>query len=114
MALLIKVEKLRTGMTLAAPIMNRYGQVLLNSGVELMPRHSRLFKIWGIKVITIKDGSTENQEIVNDDLREKTKLKFDSRLLWEPENPLETDLYEVGLNKTIKDIISKYNHEKSQ
>ena len=114
MSSLINVEELKPGMILAAPIMNRYGQILLNSGVELMPKHMKLFKTWGIKVITIKDDSTENAKIVNDDLKEEAKLKFANRLLWEPETPIEFDLYEVSLNKAVKDIISKYDYEKPE
>ena len=114
MSTLINVEELKPGMTLAAPIMNRYGQILLNSGVELMPKHSKIFKTWGIKVITINGGSTENEEIVSDDLKDEAKSKFENRLLWEPENPIELNLYEVSLNKAVKDIISKYNYEKPE
>ncbi len=113
MSSLINVKELRPGMTLAAPIMNRYGQILLNSGIELLPKHSKLFKTWGIKVITIKDGSNGNDGIANDELKEEAKMRLESRLLWEPETPLEQNLYEVSLDNAVKNIISKYNYEES-
>ncbi len=114
MSSLINVEEVKPGMVLAAPIMNRYGQILLNSGIELMPKHSRLFKTWGIKVITIKNESSENDIIENNDLRNEAKIKFENRLLWQPETPIEHNLYEVSLNKAVKDLISKFSHEKSE
>ena len=45
---LISIEEAESGMVLAAPILNRYGQVLLAAGVEFQPKHSVMFKTWGI------------------------------------------------------------------
>lgn len=101
MSTLIEVSKYEPGMILAAPILNRYGQVLLSAGVELQPKHITIFSTWGIKLITIKSKNSDEEVVITDDMRKQAEKIFYSRINWQPKTDLEKDLCEMGVKKVL-------------
>ena len=98
---LIEVSKYEPGMILAAPILNRYGQVLLAAGVELTPVHKKMFLTWGIKLITVKSDDSEEGIVVTEEMREKAEKIFTSRINWVPKSSLEKNLFEMGVKRIL-------------
>ena len=108
MSNLIEIEKSEPGMILAAPILNRYGQVLLSTGVELMPSHLKMFKTWGIKLITVK-GEEYEEAVISEELKRKAEEIFASRITWEAKSDFERGLFEIGVKKIVSSLIQKGN-----
>ena len=106
MSNLIEIEKSEPGMILAAPILNRYGQVLLSTGVELMPAHLKMFKTWGIKLITVKEEEYE-EAVITEELRQKAEKIFSSRITWEAKSDFEKGLFEMGVRKVLSNLNQK-------
>lgn len=101
MSNLIEIEKSEPGMTLAAPILNRYGQVLLATGVTLLPSHLKMFKTWGIKLITIKSDEFEDDAVVTEDMKQKAEELFLNRINWKVKSDFEKGLFEIGVRKVL-------------
>lgn len=56
----IKLDEVKTGMTLAVPIYMGGGDVeLLSAGVEITQRHIQLMERLGIEAITVKEADDE-------------------------------------------------------
>lgn len=68
----ISIEKSKTGMRLAKPILNDYGTVLINKEIELTELMIQRLKMIGVDSIYIQDMRTEDIEI-EDVLSEKTR-----------------------------------------
>jgi hypothetical protein len=106
MSNLIEIEKSEPGMILAAPILNRYGQVLLSTGVELMPSHLKMFKTWGIKLITVK-GEEFEETVITEDLKQKAEEIFSSRITWQVKSDFEKGLFEMGVKRILSNLNQK-------
>jgi hypothetical protein len=103
MAKLIKVEELENGMVLAHPLINRYGQILLPGGTQLEMKHQMLLRTWGIKTLFIQQDGEEEEEVeLNSDMKKNAEEKLNKRLMWKPGSPIETDLYQMAINKILK------------
>jgi hypothetical protein len=103
MATVIHLDEIVEGMVLGAPILNRYGQTLLASGIVIDEKHLLMFKTWGIKHITIEGEPkkvVEKQEI-SEDLINLAKSHVRKRLLWDPVEPLEEDLFNAAVDRVI-------------
>ena len=109
MSNLIEIEKSEPGMILAAPILNRYGQVLLSTGVELMPRHLKMFRTWGIKLITVK-GEEFEEAVITEGLKSKAEEIFLRRISWKVKSDFEKGLFEMGVRKILLNLTKK-NHK---
>ena len=107
MSKLIEVSKYEPGMILASPILNRYGQVLLAAGVELVPKHMTIFSTWGIKLITVKSKDSEEEIVFTDEMRLQAEKIFSTRINWQPKNSLEKDFYEMSVKKVLLNISRK-------
>ncbi|MBU2491862.1 MAG: hypothetical protein KJ571_04500 [Bacteroidetes bacterium] len=104
MSSLIEVSKFETGMVLAAPILNRYGQVLLGAGVELQENHKKLFLTWGIKLITIKNENGKDEIVITDEMKEQAEKIFSDRINWKPTSSYEKDLFEMGVKRVLMNL----------
>jgi hypothetical protein len=102
MSQIISVEKIEEGMILAEPIMNNYGQTLINSGVKLEEKHKKVLKMWNIKVVMVNSEEQEENEEMSEELRQMAIEKLNKRMNWQPRNPIELDLYAIGLLNTSK------------
>ncbi|OGU37278.1 MAG: hypothetical protein A2068_12605 [Ignavibacteria bacterium GWB2_35_6b] len=106
MSNLIEIEKSEPGMTLAAPILNRYGQVLLPSGVKLIPGHLKMFRTWGIKLITVKGVELE-ETVISEEMKKKAEEIFSARISWEAKSDFEKSLFEMGVKKILLNLLKK-------
>jgi hypothetical protein len=103
MSTVIHLEEILPGMVLGAPILNRYGQTLLASGIVIDEKHLLMFKTWGIKHVTIEgepQKSAEESEI-SEDLINLAKNHIKKRLMWDNLNPLEEDLFNAAVERII-------------
>lgn len=103
MSNLIEIEKSEPGMILAAPILNRYGQVLLSTGVELKPSHLKMFRTWGIKLITVK-GEEFEEAVITEELKKKAEEIFSTRMTWEAKSDFEKGLFKMGVKKILLNL----------
>lgn len=59
--LVLGLDKLQPGMTLAEPAYNFQGVLLLDSGSELSEKNIRILKSWGVARVSI-DGKSEEKK----------------------------------------------------
>jgi hypothetical protein len=99
----ISIERLESGMVLAEPIYNRFGQVLLNKGVRISDRHLNVLKTWGIPQVLVEDGqSTEKQFEINEEMRNRALAKINKRLFWTPKTPLEEEIIQLAIQQAVQ------------
>lgn len=99
MSKVVLMENIEVGMKLAAPQINRYGQVLLAKGVEINEEHLKLLKTWGVERITIEENIGEsNMSQAYLDRKSKIENRLKLRMLWEPSNIYEVDMYRSVVN----------------
>jgi hypothetical protein len=55
----LNLDQIQPGMVLAADVLDRNGRVLLKSGLEVIEKHLRILKQWGVTEADIKDVSRE-------------------------------------------------------
>lgn len=103
MSSVVHLEEIVPGMVLGAPILNRYGQTLLASGIVINEKHLLMFKTWGIKHITIEGELEKSDEVseISEDLMNLAKSHLKKRLLWEPACPIEEDLISAAVERII-------------
>ena len=73
MSVLVPIDSKLIGMKLDRSIMNKFGQVLLPSDLELAERHIELLNTWGVKSVWIQI-SVETSE-------KSQKMKFPATVL---------------------------------
>ncbi len=101
----IGIDELLNGMVLAAPVKNKYGQIILNAGTVLEEKHGKMFRMWGIKEIYIKkedDPGVEDKQAARK--LSDAKEILSKRLTWKPKNKTEEELYELALQITLEKI----------
>ena len=101
----IGIDEVLNGMVLAAPVKNKYGQVILSAGTVLEDKHGKIFRMWGIKELFIK---AENDSGIKDEQAARrlsdAKEILSKRLKWNPKNKTEEELYELALQITLEKI----------
>lgn len=102
MARLVPVDQIELGMVLAAPLVNRYGQVLLAEGVEVQNKHIILMKTWGVKFISVASENDTQVVEVTDEAKKMAEKRLAARMKWEPQTDIETDLLKVAINRFAK------------
>lgn len=103
MPTVIHLEEILPGMVLGAPILNRYGQTLLASGIVIDEKHLLMFKTWGIKHVTIigEPKKSADQAEISEDLINLAKNHIKKRLMWENLNSIEEDLFNAAVERII-------------
>ena len=105
MAKLISIDELKEGMELELPVKNKFGQTLLSANLKLEEKHKSIFKMWGIETFYIKEnGVTDEENKYNEEQRIEAAEMLGRRINWIPQNTIERDLYELGL----QEILEKY------
>jgi len=102
MAQLVPTESIIDGMITAAPVINRYGQVLLPAGTELRTDHAILFKTWGIPTITVTSPDQHLENHITDEMRKDAEMRIRRKMKWEISNPFEEALFEMAIAKIIR------------
>lgn len=94
----VPTPELEPGMTLAEPVTNRWGQILLNKGCTLTRRHISVLETWGISSVTIEEGKEMGSPPPLDlATLERISKKVRDRFLWRPVSPLEKVVFFFGL-----------------
>lgn len=109
MGTVINLEDLQAcgaGTVLAEPIFNQFGQMLLPSGTELLPRHVTVLKTWGCRAVTIKDvNRLERNEEASPEIRERALARVNWRMKWEPDNSLEKEIQQLAIRQVLRKFI---------
>ena len=64
----VNIENIKPGMVLANDVKNQNGIVLLGAGNEITPKHLKIFRMWGITEVDLKDA--ENDTIIAESMAE--------------------------------------------
>ncbi|NLO19173.1 MAG: hypothetical protein GX121_04745 [Ignavibacteria bacterium] len=105
MPTIVQVENIESKMVLAEPVISSFGQILIPAGTELCESHRRILKTWNVNVVVIKGESANNIEEISEDLIKLARNRFIERIHWEPRNPIEEDLVNIGIIKLAQSII---------
>ncbi|MFH0734850.1 MAG: hypothetical protein V1773_09965 [bacterium] len=102
------VENLKEGMVFSNSVINKYGQVLISAGTLFNLKHLSLFRTWGIAAVSVH-YSNDNfiDESDNVELKKIATERLKRRLLWEPANKTEVDIYNMAINKLMFDIVNE-------
>ncbi|MDX9791766.1 MAG: hypothetical protein WCZ17_09215 [Candidatus Kapaibacterium sp.] len=99
MSMRINTEGIKAGMELAEPILNCYGQTLLNSGVILNTKHIRILKTWNIYNVTVKteDNEQHDTNLPSDEIIQICRNSLVKKIDWIPELSIEEDLFNTAV-----------------
>ncbi len=111
MASLVSIDDIIEGMVLAEPVINNFGQTLLPQGIKLNPKHKIILKTWNVSNIYIQSDEESSTFELSDELKEKANALLRERMIWEPEQKIEKDLFNIAIVLKAKSIISN-NSEK--
>lgn len=93
MTKMISVDDLEDGMILGAPLVNRYGQVLIANGTRMESRHKTMLKTWGIKLLTIQSDEGDEPDFAGDEkLIGQAEERLARRMLWKPRIAIEENM----------------------
>jgi hypothetical protein len=106
MAKFINIDDIEEGMSLAEPIVNNFGQILLPSGVTIRESHKKLLRTWNVRVVAIKIEGDDSANNFSEELKAKAREKVLKRLQWTAKSNFESDLLNVAVIQACK-IMSK-------
>ncbi len=102
MAQLINTDELKDGQELAAPIKNKFGQVLLSSNTILLAKHKKLLQMWGVFSVYIKEDNYSDDTINYDGTKlDEAKEILRKCLPWTPRNQAEKEIVELALYSVL-------------
>ncbi len=107
MSRIITIDQIEEGMIVAEPIVNNFGQVLISPGVILQRKHKNILKTWNIKALVIKSDEQEEEIELSEELRALAVEFLDKKMIWEPRNAIENNLYQIGILQSAKNILKK-------
>ncbi len=111
MSKIVSIDQIEEGMINLDPVVNKFGQTLLPSGVKLTSSHVMILKTWNIRSLTVRDENETETDEISEELRILIKQQIKKRMKWTPRNEIEKDL----INAAIKIIGKNYyraNQEK--
>ncbi len=103
MSKIIKIDEIQEGMVLFGNIYNKYGQQIAPDGLELVDRHIKLFRIWNVDEIRIKE-ETDDEILEDDGIRALADKILKSRMKWTPSNAIEKNLFHTALKQLMMKI----------
>ena len=99
----IAIDEIEPEMILSAPVINRYGQVLLAAGVTLTERHKTIFKTWGIQSVSVEGEDEEDPDSqLTDELLARGKARIQNRLVTPPQHPREKEIIELAIRQAAQ------------
>ncbi|HPN37565.1 MAG TPA: hypothetical protein PL041_04120 [Melioribacteraceae bacterium] len=104
---LISINELKEGMVFLAPIINRFGQVIITKNTKFEKRHYNILKTWGITTVAAGYEQDKSEIIIDPSIKQLAKEKLERRLLWSPNHEIEFDLYNMALNQSILQIMQE-------
>jgi hypothetical protein len=103
----IPIEMIEDGMELAEPIKNKYGQIMLAGNAKLEAKQKKMLKVWGISsVVIVANDEPLEQKIYDPGIIEKAKMKLNEKILWQPGNPFEEEIYQLALERILENQFS--------
>ncbi|MCX6170287.1 MAG: hypothetical protein NTX65_13150 [Ignavibacteriales bacterium] len=103
----IPVEMIEDGMELAEPIKNKYGQIMLAENAKLESKQKKMLKVWGISsVIIVADDEPFEHKAYDPEIIEKAKIKLSEKILWQPGNQFEEEIYQLALERILENHFS--------
>jgi hypothetical protein len=97
---LTSTEDVKEGMILGAPLVNQYGQILINSGAEIEERHLELLDKWGIRYLSIlQEDAGGGETPVDENQVQEAEGRLGERMKWKPRNQFEEDLVQMAMKK---------------
>jgi len=93
----ISIDELEEGMILDEPVVNHFGQVLLNKGTSLTLRHKKVFLTWNIKTLKIKSTEQESDVELSPEQIEISEKRLKTKVQWHPRNDIEKDLFNTAI-----------------
>lgn len=104
MAQLVNIDELKDGQELAAPIKNKFGQVLLSSNTVLLAKHKKLLQMWGVLSVYIKEDDYSDDNIHYDGTKlDEAKEILKKCLLWSPRNQVEKEIVDLALYSVLEE-----------
>ncbi len=105
----LSTKEIEPGMVLAAPVLNRYGQILLGKGVTLTPRHVGILKTWGIPHITVEGGLSAGADPaeVNEEILAQARAQVRDRLLGRNHHLLEQEVFGLAVQQAAERLLEK-------
>lgn len=99
MSEIISIDNLQEGMVLAEPVINNFGQTLLNTGVCINAHHKKILKTWNIHNLHIQSESSDNNSSVEfgQDILNFIESALSSRMKWKPDLKIENDLFKTAV-----------------
>lgn len=92
-------------MIFLAPVINKYGQILISKNTLFQNKHLNILKTWGIKFVKAGFNNSTKIDISDPKLIELAQNKISKRLLWQPSNDLEIDLYNMAVDYYAKEML---------
>lgn len=103
MARWINADHAVNGMELAAPIKNKFGQIIIPAGIKLEEKHKNVLKTWGIDKLFVLEENELIMEAKFDETKiEEAKILLSARMKWSAKNNHEKELQTVALNHILK------------
>ncbi len=86
------IDEIEEGMKLSEPVLNKHGQILLGTGIELKKKHIRILKSWNISFVYVVDNNHNKERIISKELLMKAVKDLKKIIKWKPDNDNEVAL----------------------
>ncbi len=94
-----RLEDVRPGDIVGSDVLNPQGATLVKSGVVLQEKHLRLFKMWGIDKLNIRDGSSEDRGEEYDVLLDKAEAEIKARFGASLDNEIMAEILRIAVEQ---------------
>ncbi len=98
----ILLENVEDGMITSATYRNKYGQIFLAKGTRVDQNHIRILKSLGINSIEIDEVEGNSFSDKNEEIKKEIESRLKSRMLFEPTNIYEVDMFRVAVKNKMK------------
>ncbi len=102
----IRIDKIKSGMKLAKPLVNKFNQILLPAGTVLDDNHKQLLKKWNIYSVEVNIEESAN-DYIPDEIMEIARDKIKNKILWQPRNHIEKEVIEIATITLAKKLLTQ-------
>lgn len=107
----VSVNKTSPGMILEEDVLDQKGRLLVRAGEPISDKHIRIFKIWGVTEVCIRDGDRESHpsEESHQWLPEESLTRAEDLVRYrfpehELDHPFISELYRICVERTAKSL----------
>jgi hypothetical protein len=104
MADIVATIDLVPGLILSEPIVNPFGQTLIEAGEEISYSQIKMLKTWGIGFVAIQTEEKDDSEEISEDKIKAGVERLTKRLTWKPRNKIEQDLIDMGIIASMEKL----------